>query len=687
MKKYIYILLSTLLIATFNLSCTNSSIDGEIIIPEEIPEILPVEIVDGEYTLDELQAIFPSKKGACFTMREEGASKGGTYIENMPKVNALGVGWLYSWGTVLPDGAEVREGVEFMPMVWGSFIDDVEGTINPLKERAANGTIRTVFAFNEPDKEDQSNISEEDALTMWPYFESLGLPLVSPAPARALPSSLSGDDDQSAESDAWLDAFIAGVDEQGLRVDIIAIHTYYSANANNFKSKIQQVIERYKRPIIITEMAVADWTAATVADNKYTEDQVYAFMEEVLPWLEENENVLAYSWFPFSADTSVGCTSALFNLDGSYTKVGEYYANFKSYGAEGSAGSPDPTDPVITGDDESNILTNGNFETAGTSDSDVVGWSNNTNCIRAIDYFISGYASLRFGTVSASAEIGQKVILAAGQSYRLQYTGRVQQTYYEQGEATSGTTLTAYVMPASSSNSDEPDWSNIIATSSISDYENTTMQNEFTVTSTAEYYVWFVKNARIGYLDDVTLVIIDEVSGDDSSTTPETSSNLVSDPGFELGALGAWTLDSGNIAFDTTDSGLVISDSWSLRMTGKGEASISQSITVNPGTTYSFGFIGRILNSAVASGEDVYLEGSYITLSIANSDGDILGSLTIQSNYDTEVSGTLTIPEDITEVSITITKNGGIASIDDIFVEELARESDVPQFEFGSSAW
>ena len=55
----------------------------------------------------------PGKKGACFTLREPGEP--GSWIENMPKVEALNPYWNHSWGPKRQ--AAQPSHIEFMPMI------------------------------------------------------------------------------------------------------------------------------------------------------------------------------------------------------------------------------------------------------------------------------------------------------------------------------------------------------------------------------------------------------------------------------------------------------------------------------------------------------------------------------------------------------------------------------------------
>lgn len=81
--------------------------------------------------------------------------------------------------------------------------------------------------------------------------------------------------------------------------------------------------------MLITEFAIADWSATTILDNRYSTAQVLAFMKDVLPWMQEQEQdwIAGYAWFPFNASTPVGTSSALFDDDDGLTALGSYYAS------------------------------------------------------------------------------------------------------------------------------------------------------------------------------------------------------------------------------------------------------------------------------------------------------------------------------------------------------------------------
>lgn len=264
------------------------------------------------------------KKGACFTLRKNGNKNGGTVDENMPKVKALNPSWNYSWGT---ERVGEQPGViEFVPMVWGGL------GVKALEKRLAadvvpgikSGKIKRLLGFNEPDKEDQSNMPYTKALELWPTFEKLGIPLCSPACAN--PEGVNDDSVQGVPG-TWMRDFMKEADKKGYRVDYIGVHWYGGTDAAGFKAKMKKIYEKYgKRPLLITEFAPADWkTGGDITKHKHKPEAVLKFMKEVLPWMEEQEWIAGYSWFSFNIDSPQGTSSALFDKEGNLTACGRFY--------------------------------------------------------------------------------------------------------------------------------------------------------------------------------------------------------------------------------------------------------------------------------------------------------------------------------------------------------------------------
>jgi hypothetical protein len=177
------------------------------------------------------------------------------------------------------------------------------------------GQVKRLLGFNEPDVATQANLSPDAAISFWPYLEALGIPLCSPSCAVDLPIS----------SDDWLEVFMSQIASKKYRVDYVGVHWYGSPNVKGFQSYLQSVYARYNRPLMITEFAVADWSANASTPMRYTSAQILNFMKGLLPWLEVQSWIYGYVWYSFAITSVHGGNSALFDQDGNLTDCGRFY--------------------------------------------------------------------------------------------------------------------------------------------------------------------------------------------------------------------------------------------------------------------------------------------------------------------------------------------------------------------------
>ena len=274
----------------------------------------------------------PGKKGIG------GAAPGGAKAErNLSILERLNVYWNYNWWHTRP--TEQPDEIEHVPMVWGKrghWSREAIGRIldNEVVPYIKRGKVKRLLGFNEPDKEKQANMPYTTALELWPELEKLDIPLCSPACANA-EGSQGGDGSTQGVRGTWMPDFMAEVEKRGYRVDYIGVHWYGGPNAAQFKRKLTRVYEKYgKRPILLTEFAPADWSAGSKEDNRWSPAMVLDFMKEALPWLEQQDWIAGYAWFPFSIDDRMG-TSALWDEDGNFTACGRYYASVTTENPKG----------------------------------------------------------------------------------------------------------------------------------------------------------------------------------------------------------------------------------------------------------------------------------------------------------------------------------------------------------------
>ncbi|MGW3104230.1 glycosyl hydrolase [Streptomyces sp. NPDC001100] len=200
-----------------------------------------------------------------------------------------GASWYFNWAS--STGAVTKpDGVDYVPMIWGpGSVTDAE-----LGAAVQNGS-KELLGFNEPDNGGQSNMTPEQALDLWPRLESTGLRLGAPAVA-------SGADVEGG----WLDRFMKGASDRGLRVDFIPVHWYGSDfgpdAANQLRGYLQAVWDRYHKPVWLTEYGLIDFSQGT---PRYPSEQEQTdFIKSSTQMLDSLSFVERYAWFTLSTQTS-----------------------------------------------------------------------------------------------------------------------------------------------------------------------------------------------------------------------------------------------------------------------------------------------------------------------------------------------------------------------------------------------
>jgi Glycosyl hydrolase catalytic core/TAT (twin-arginine translocation) pathway signal sequence len=186
------------------------------------------------------------------------------------RLAAINVAWFYSWGPQKPEG--VPPGTEFIPMVYRKTDDTKFAEITRVLKTQKSTHL---LGLNEPDEKKQGNMTVDEALALWPLLMALGLPLGSPGCVHP--------------DNAWMKAFMQGVNERRLRVDFVNVHSYGGPNADALLKRLEAIRDLYQRPLWITE-----------------------FLQR-------------YAWFPARPTSIPLGTSALFNEDNTLTPLGEIY--------------------------------------------------------------------------------------------------------------------------------------------------------------------------------------------------------------------------------------------------------------------------------------------------------------------------------------------------------------------------
>ncbi|MFI0899556.1 sigma-70 family RNA polymerase sigma factor [Streptomyces sp. NPDC020983] len=194
-----------------------------------------------------------------------------------------GASWYYTWSTT----HRGISGPGFVPMVWGPASTDAAS----LAEAEKAGPY--LLGFNEPDMAAQSNMTVEQALSLWPKLMAGGKVLGSPAVAYG------GD-----TPGGWLDRFMSGAQARGYRVDFIALHWYGGdfrtpEAVAQLRSYLRAVHDRYHKPIWLTEFALVDFSNGT----RFPSDaQQAAFVTSAAKMLDGLPYLQRYAWFGLGAD-------------------------------------------------------------------------------------------------------------------------------------------------------------------------------------------------------------------------------------------------------------------------------------------------------------------------------------------------------------------------------------------------
>lgn len=241
------------------------------------------------------------KRGCCFGTRTE---------EWLERVRKLHPKWMYNWGIDRPEALPAE--VDFTPMLWGDWGDEHRAkALADVAARHKAGKLSHLLAYNEPDQPKQSGLSVERVIELWPQFMEIGVPLVSPGCVHP-------DKD-------WMDAFFKEIDRCGYRVDALAVHSYGGPNAEALVKRLEQVHQRFGRPLWITEFAVGDWQAKSPQENKFSPERIAGFMRDILPALDGLACVERYAWFSADLSSAPLGTSALFTESNELTPLGEIY--------------------------------------------------------------------------------------------------------------------------------------------------------------------------------------------------------------------------------------------------------------------------------------------------------------------------------------------------------------------------
>lgn len=195
-------------------------------------------------------------------------------------VAALNNAWYYNWGTT----GEAIENAAFVPNQWGG------GSVAKAISLGERMDLTHYMAFNEPDNNDQSNMTVDKAIEKYQDLLASGLRLGSPA------------NTDGAKGAAWRDEFLTKAEAAGLRVDYIVVHYYKKSTPAGFYNWLKAIYDKWKRPIWIKEFNYgAPWV-----NNKPTKNQAASDgLESYINMLDDNDFIERYAVFTWQPDDAV----------------------------------------------------------------------------------------------------------------------------------------------------------------------------------------------------------------------------------------------------------------------------------------------------------------------------------------------------------------------------------------------
>lgn len=208
----------------------------------------------------------------------------------------------------------------------------------PSVEECDNNSATCILGQNEPENTGDSNEAQyarsaTEVLDQdWVKLMQTGKRLGSPAPSNY--------------ANGWLEEFMNGIDERGWRCDYVVLHCYWYSDWSSWKSTLDGIYNKYKRPIWITEMNYgANWTGWPGSDRtgSTANQQIeYNHMKPILDGLASTgyiERIAVYN-------NVEECR--YFILNGSRTLIGDYYADLDMGLAYNSSYLESPAAPTYT---------------------------------------------------------------------------------------------------------------------------------------------------------------------------------------------------------------------------------------------------------------------------------------------------------------------------------------------------
>jgi len=208
------------------------------------------------------------------------------------------VGWAYNWGS---SSSGLTSDLEYVPLLWGTG-SDFTPSWSSNAQAAINAGSTHLMSFNEPDESSQANLSPADAAAGYlTYMEPFAGKAKLGAPAVTNGGSPMGL--------TYLGDFMTACST--CTIDYVVLH-WYGTESSDFISHVEAAYAQTNLPIWITEFGLTSGT----------DDEISAFLETVMAWMDSTSYVERYAYFMASEGVLVNAAG---------TGLSDYGSTYATY--------------------------------------------------------------------------------------------------------------------------------------------------------------------------------------------------------------------------------------------------------------------------------------------------------------------------------------------------------------------
>jgi len=212
------------------------------------------------------------------------------------------------WAAEIPDAVKAT-GIPVSIMLWGTSQDRIDSFVQFAKP----GYASHAFGFNEVNEPGQANLDTDTAVSAWyTYIRGLanqGYTLGSPVTSS------------NPNGFPWMTEFFQKCGDD-CHVDEVMVH-WYDVKFVDFQAYIDKWAG-FGKPLRVTEFACQNFNGG----DQPSMDDVWAFTEQAINYLEGDGRILSYAPFGFMDDMyNVANTNKLFSDDGGISNLGWAYLN------------------------------------------------------------------------------------------------------------------------------------------------------------------------------------------------------------------------------------------------------------------------------------------------------------------------------------------------------------------------